>query len=175
MARDNSLSTTNIAFRDNVSSGLYNNCYTTVAGIGWGGNYSACKFMRRSVQPKVYATSTDTTDFSVGTYVRSKLVKFYFNLTLGTKFASSGVRYDFPFSVSYATSQSCINAANLSADAQYQSCTAATANYGYFWSNWRQNSASGTIVSYSQNFLFYWNNSNQTNTTTLYAMYSTIG
>ena len=174
MSTDSTLGTNNIFFRSNYASGLYNDCYTTVAGIGWGSNYSACKFMRRSVQPKVFATSTDTTDYSIGDLVRSKATKFYFNLTLGTKFASDGVRYDFPFLVSYATSQSCINASNFSADAQYQSCTAASANYGYVWAHWRSNSASGTIVSYSQNFLFYFNNSNQSGTTNLYAMYSTI-
>ena len=95
MAVDSTIGTTNINFRSNYASGLYNDCYTTVAGIGWGSNYSACKFMRRSVQPKVFATSTDTTDFSISDTVRSKAIKFYFNLRLGTKFASDGVRYDF--------------------------------------------------------------------------------
>ena len=174
MSIDSTLGTTNIRWAGNYASGLYNSCYRTVAGITYTVNYSGCKFMRRSVQPKVFATSTGTTNYSINDLVRSKATKFYFNLTLGTKFASSGVRYDFPFSVSYATSHSCINAANFSADATYQSVTSSNPNYGYSWAHWRKNTTSGTIVSYSANFLFYYNNSNQSGCTNLLAMYTSI-
>ncbi len=174
MSIDSTLGTTNIRWAGNYASGLYNSCYRTVAGITYTVNYSGCKFMRRSVQPKVFATNTGTTDYSIADYVRSKATKFYFNLALGTKFASSGVRYDSPFAVGYATTQSCINAAGFSADHTYQSCTAAGPNYGYTWAHWRKNSTSGTIVSYSANFLFYFNDSNQSGCTILYAMYNTL-
>tara|TARA_B100000768_G_scaffold145818_1_gene138772 strand:- start:2203 stop:2730 length:528 start_codon:yes stop_codon:yes gene_type:complete len=174
MSVDSTLGTTNIKWAGNYASGLYNSCYRDVIGLGYTTNFSGCKFMRRSVQPKVFSTSTGTTNYSIGDLVRSKAVKFYFNITLGTKFASSGVRYDFPFLTSYATSQSALNAANLSADATYQSCTASGPNYGYSFSNWRRNTTNGTIVSYSANFLFFFNNSNQSGATNLLAMYTTI-
>jgi len=172
MSSDSSIGSNNIYFRSQYASGLYNDCYTTVAGIGWGANYSACKFMKRSVQPKVFETTTSTTNFSISSLVRNKANKFYFNIVLGTLNASDGVRFDFPFLTSYAGTQSCINAANFSADVSYQSCTAASANYGYAWSAWRQNSASGTLVSTSQNFLFSNGSSQMSGTTNLYAVYS---
>ena len=102
MSSDSSIGANNIYFRSQYASGLYNDCYTTVAGIGWGANYSACKFMKRSVQPKVFETTTSTTNFSISSLVRNKANKFYFNIVLGTTNASDGVRFDFPFLTSYA-------------------------------------------------------------------------
>ena len=172
MATDSVINTTNFAFRNVPLKGLYNTCYTTTAGITNTVNFSQCKWFKRSVRPKVFSTTTGTTNFSFETMYYDKGTKFYFNLQINNTSASDGVRYDSPFLTSYAASQTCQDATALSDDTPYLSCTSAAANYGYTWSSWRRNGASGTVVSTSQNFLFYKINTYQSTTTTLWAVYA---
>ncbi len=173
MALDSTLGTTNIHWRNNYASGLYNSCYTTKVGGFASVNFSGCKFMKRTVTPKVYATTTGTTNFSINSYVRSKAIKFYFNIMDADLLdASDGVRFDSPLLTNYALSWTAQYWTGLSADSTYISCTADNADYGYNWDSWRQNSSSGTVLSYSQNFLFYYNNASQSGTTTAYANYN---
>lgn len=172
MATDSVINTTNFAFRNVPLKGLYNTCYTTKAGITNTVNFSQCKWFKRSDRPKVFSTTTGTTNFSFETMYYDKGTKFYYGIKINDTSASDGVRYDFPFLVSYASSYQSRDATGLSDDTPYLSCTSATANYGYTWSSWRKNGSTGTVVSTSQNFLFYYNNSNQSTTTTLWAVYS---
>ena len=174
MAIDSQLQTTNISWGRPTSggstyqyaSGLYNYCW--VNKVGWTtSNYSGCQFMKRTVSPYVWATTTSTTNFSISSLIRSKDYKFYFNI-LSADALKTDVRFTSPFSYSYSDTQKGSQCTVLSADQTYIGIQCNTV-YGFTFGGWRVNSASGTVVSLSESYNFFYSNSNMSGTTNLYA------